>query len=60
MKFEDYKKLFKPKIIMFVKGTTMLKNIEKIERRDKDFHKLNNYCKVLKYSIRKQMKKERN
>lgn len=58
MKYDDYKELFNFKIIMFVKGRQMLSNIENFKNNDPEF-KESNTCEVLKYAMRKQMKKEK-
>lgn len=58
MKYDDYKELFNFKIINFVNGRQMLKNIENLKNRNLEF-KQSDMCDVLKYAIHKQLKKEK-
>lgn len=58
MKYDDYKELFNFKILNFVNGRQMLKNIENLKNRDLEFKK-SNVCDVLKYAMHKQLKKEK-
>lgn len=59
MSLENYKKLFGCKIIMFMEGKHLLRNIERLKERDVEY-KENEMFDVLKYAMHKQMKKERN
>ena len=58
MKYDDYKELFNFKILNFVNGRQMLKNIENLKNRDLEFKK-SDICDVLKYAMHKQMKREK-
>lgn len=58
MKYDDYKELFNFKILNFVNGRQMLKNIERLKNKDLEFKK-SNVCDVLKYAMHKQLKKEK-
>lgn len=55
MKYSDYEKLFKFKVLFKEIGYKMIKNIEELEQNDKEFKK-SNYHKVLKYAMHNQNK----
>lgn len=55
MKYSDYEKLFKFKILFKENGYKMLENIETLENKDNEFNKSNKH-KVLKYAIYNQNK----
>lgn len=54
IKIEDYKKLFKPEFILNIPAEDFITDIKIVESKDKEFKEAN-LCKVLKYSIHKQM-----
>lgn len=51
MSFSSYQKLFKPEIIMNINGMDLLKSIEELENKDKDFNSLDKWQPVLKYAL---------
>lgn len=55
MKYSDYEKLFKFKVLFKENGNKMLENINELEEKDKIFKK-SNYHKVLKYAMYNQSK----
>lgn len=55
MKLDDYKKLFKLDIIMYIDRETMLEEINKLKEIDNDFNK-SNLSNVLKLAINRQIK----
>ncbi len=58
MSWEDYKYLFNPEVIMCIPGKQLLGNLERLNKKDKDFND-SKMCAVLKYALNKQMKKEK-
>lgn len=58
MSWEDYEYLFEPEVIMCIPGKQLLGNLERLNKKDKDFND-SKMCAVLKYALNKQMKKEK-
>lgn len=57
MKFEDYKKIYSFKILLFISSKQLFKNLEIKEKKSVEF-KESTKCDILKYAIDKQLKKE--
>lgn len=55
MKYDDYVKLVHTKKIMYVKTDRIIKNIDKLYDKDKEFD--NNQAQMLNYALHKYMKK---
>lgn len=57
IKFEDYIKLFKPKIVLNINGQELVKKIEELNNTDNEF-KTSTKCNGLKYAMRKELKRD--
>lgn len=57
IKFEDYIKLFKPKIVLNINGQELVKKIEELNNTDNEF-KTSTKCNGLKYAMSKELKRD--